>query len=72
MNETNLLDEKCAKEMKEVLFDTKKLISKHTDTIPSIETLKCMTKIIIVKILMDFLKKYIKYLLNLLNTIISF
>ena len=39
MNETNLLDEKCAKEMKEVLFDTKKLISKHTDTIPSMEEL---------------------------------
>ena len=31
MNETKLLDEKCAKEMKEVLFDTKKLITKHTD-----------------------------------------
>ena len=39
MNETNLLDEKCAKEMKEILFDTKKLIKKHTDTIPLMEEL---------------------------------
>ena len=29
MDETKLFDEKCAKEMKEVLFDTKKLITKH-------------------------------------------
>jgi len=39
MDETKLLDEKYAKEMKEVLFDTKKLITKHTDTIPTMEQL---------------------------------
>ena len=37
MDETKLLDEKKMKDMKEVLFDTKKLITKHTDTIPTIE-----------------------------------
>ena len=39
MDETKLFDEKCAKEMKEVLFDTKKLITKHTDTIPTLDQL---------------------------------
>jgi hypothetical protein len=39
MDETKLLDEKKMKDMKEVLFDTKKLITKHTDTIPTMEQL---------------------------------
>jgi hypothetical protein len=44
MDETKIFNEKCAKEMKEVLFDSKKLITKHTDTIPTLEQLNDANK----------------------------
>jgi len=44
MDETKIFNEKCAKELKEVLFDSKKLITKHTDTIPTLEQLNDANK----------------------------